>query len=167
MKLEERCSMCRTLYYTMFERITRKIRHASSMFTLFSLELNSGSFLLNSSPLSRDKVCECLLISLQFSATRNFTFKSERIILGIFTIGKSRDLQPSGVCHTEKWTFLLWRLVRISTFLPLLNRMHFSYTAWVESLNNRDVGEGKKHIDPVKNMSLCYCLTFILLVAIC
>ena len=53
------------------------------------------------------------------------------------------------------------------TCRPLLMRMQFTCTEWVESLNTRDDG-GDNHIrTSCQNMNLYHCIAFFTFVAIC
>jgi len=48
-------------------------------------------------------------------------------------------------------------------YCRLLKRMQLTFTAWVESCNTGDDDRRGGDTDPVKNVYLCRCMTFLLL----
>lgn len=68
------------------------------------------------------------------------------------------------LCCTMWRCAVLQLVVNICSCCLLLKGTYLTCTALVESLNNSD--GGRKRIDPVKNMNLCQCMTFLPLVAI-
>ena len=84
---------------------------------------------------------------------KNFCFAGSRILT-------SRLCSPTISQYAELFTVN-------PTYCPLLKRMQLTNIAQVEYLKARDHSSGKTYVDPARNVSLCHCVTFYPLVAIC
>jgi hypothetical protein len=63
---------------------------------------------------------------------------------------------------------MIFTLIYIAFYCPLLKRMQLTYTQWAENHNTRNDGRGRLggRTDLMRNMRLCHRMTFPL-VAIC